>query len=207
MIFPCHFNYEIDRLLQWATWSHYNSIPYRRLFHKWAYCITKTMRESSLSASQAKKVSKNLLVYFLFTNNLQVPSVLPEKELRLMFFKFVFCCVLVEFINIVAFTSIMDLQQMDTMTKAKLISTISTHCNRPFGCKGYRHVFRQYRFFGSTITWTSTRNDLWLRISMEPNFLVRPWPESLSNFLVAWTQLYDPLCPCVCLSVRSSVGS
>ena len=87
---------------QWATWSHYNSIPYRRLFHKWAYCITKTMRESSLSASQAKKVSKNLLVYFLFTNNLQVPSVLPEKELRLMFFKFVFCCVLVEFINIVA---------------------------------------------------------------------------------------------------------
>ena len=28
------------------------------------------MRESSLSASQAKKVSKNLLVYFWFTDNL-----------------------------------------------------------------------------------------------------------------------------------------
>ena len=50
---------------------------------------------------------------------------MPEKELRLMYFKFVFSCVLVEFINIVAFTLIMDLQQMDTMTKAKLVYTIS----------------------------------------------------------------------------------
>ena len=54
--------------LQWATWSHYNSIPYRRLFHKWAYCITKTMRESSLSASRAEKVSKSSLVNIGFTD-------------------------------------------------------------------------------------------------------------------------------------------
>ena len=109
-------------LNQWVAWSHYNSIPCRRLFNKWAYCITKTMRESSLSASRAEKVLKNLLVYFWFIDNL----LNIHNDLRAGTFSFARKrnTVLVEFVNIVAFTSIMDLQQLDTMMKAKLVYTI-----------------------------------------------------------------------------------
>ena len=143
---------------QWVAWSHYNSIPYRRLFHKWAYCITKTIQETSLSANQAEKVFKSSLVNIWFTenlqnfwNNLRVGTFIFARKRNGCISNSFFCCVLVEFINIVEFTSIMDLQQMNTMTKAKLVyDRKGGEALAAIGCKGYRHVLRQYRFFEST---------------------------------------------------------
>ena len=70
----------------------------------------------------SEKASKNLLIYFWFTKNL----LNVRDNLRAGTFSFARKrnTVLVKFVNIVAFTSIMDLQQLDTMMKAKLVYTI-----------------------------------------------------------------------------------
>ena len=57
----------------------------------------------------------------------QAPSVLPEKKIwqTADVFLIRFLLRTFEFTNIVAFKSIMDLQQMNTLTKAKLVYTIT----------------------------------------------------------------------------------
>ena len=204
------------------AWSHYNSIPCRRLFHIWVYCIPKTIPESSLSATWAEKVLKNLLVYLWFTENLQN----IRNDLRAGTFSFARKknmtdrrCISNSFF--VAYFWIYKHRRIQIdygLATNEHIDESKARLYDHQGGEAYYLLLASYLLqldAKDIVTFcvsidsldapcTSTPNvTIYDYVSWQnPIFLVRP--ESLSNFLVAWTRLWPALS--LCLSVHLSVG-